>query len=322
MTLASQPMKSHFSNFVRWSVTAVISLACGCATLPPAQQNQKAFSEPEAAVKTLASAIHADNMEQLMALFGPQGKEILSSGDPVADRNNRQVLAVAMDQQWRLQTSPTNPRDRELVIGDEQWPFPIPLVKTAAGWQFDTPAGKRELLARRIGRNELAAISVCRVYVVAQKEYAEEGRDGKPAGIYAQKVRSTPGKHDGLHWKEASPAEEPSPLSDLAAQAEATGYTAAVPTTTIRPFNGYFFRILSKQGKDAPGGAKDYVSNGEMTGGFALVAYPAEYGSSGIMTFIVASDGIVYQADLGDKTAKVGLETSEYNPDVTWSRVK
>ena len=300
------------------TVATSLVLVCGCQTAPPADLNQKVFARPEMAAEALAAAAKSGNTDELLAIFGPEGKDVLSSGDPVADRHNREVVSVALGEQWTLEK--IDRRSRELVIGHERWPFPIPVVKEPYGWRFDTAAGKREVLARRIGRNELAAIAVCRTYVIAQKEYAGAGHDGKPAGLYAQKVQSEPGKQDGLYWPVLTPEDKPSPLSDLAAQAAAEGYSTtrrAKPT----PLYGYYFRILTRQGKDAPGGAKDYIVNGDMKEGFALVAWPADYGNSGIMTFIVSHEGKVHQRDLGEDTAKAAASMTAYDPGPEWKVV-
>lgn len=305
-------------NLVVLALVACLSLMMGGCSSSAARPNQKTFADPQTAVQSLLSAAKKGDTAELLTIFGPEGGEILSSGDPIADKNNREAFVVALEQKWTLQDYNNS---KELVIGYEEWPFPVPLVQESYGWRFDTAAGKQEVLARRIGRNELAAIGVCQTYLIAQKEYASEGRDGKPAGIYAQKVRSDPGKHDGLYWATTTPGEKRSPLGDLAAQAESQGY--ATPTTAgPRPFNGYYFRILTEQGKDARGGAKSYLVNGEMKDGFALIAYPAEYGNSGIMTFIVNQDGIIHEADLGDHTAKIAGDIKSYNPDSNWHPVK
>jgi hypothetical protein len=301
-----------------------VAIHLGGCEAPKEQKNsvlehQRTFKTPETAVEALAQAARSGDEDELMAIFGPEGREVLASGDPVADKSNRGVFAVALDQQWALE--PIDSKTRELIVGHEQWPFPIPLVKESSHWRFDTAAGKLEVLARRIGRNELAAIAISRTYVIAQKEYASQGRDGKPAGIYAQKVHSEPERHDGLYWAMSSPDEERSPLGELAAQAEAEGYTTAAPKQP-RPFHGYFFRILSEQGDDAPGGAKSYIVNGEMRQGFALIAYPAEYGNSGIMTFIVNQDAIVHEADLGEDTLSVAGQIQAYNPDASWRAIE
>lgn len=273
---------------------------------------QARFTTPEGAVEALTAAAKAADTPAMLSIFGPQGREILSSGDAVADAHARDVFVIATAEKWSLEAS--DPNRRELVVGNEQWPFPIPLVRDDQGWRFDTDAGKREVRARRIGRNELSAIGICETYVIAQKQYAAEGHDGAPAGRFATKFRSTPGQHDGLYWP-TQPREKLSPLGDLAAQATSEGYTKAdAPTQGPRPFRGYFFRILTQQGASAPGGAKNYIVNGQMTGGFALVAYPVEYGNSGIMTFIVNQDGVIREADLGPDTAKQAGAISEYDP--------
>lgn len=291
----------------------------GCATESAAYRNQETFEDPTSAVQTLVTAARNDDTAELAAIFGPDGREILSSGDPVMDRMHREVFVVAADQGWMVER--VGDGTRELVVGDEQWPFPIPLVKDRRGWWFDTEAGKLEILARRIGRNELAVIGILRTYVLAQQEYAADGHDGRPAGIYARKIRSTPGRHDGLYWSSESPGDLPSPLSSLAADAAGEGYSGE-STTTPTPFHGYYFRILTRQGKDAPGGPGSYVVSGEMTGGFAAIASPAEYENSGIMTFLVGQDGIVFEADLGKDTPAIASKITEYDPDGRWRTVE
>jgi Protein of unknown function (DUF2950) len=202
-----------------------------------------------------------------------------------------------------------------LVIGNEEWPFPIPLVRKDDSWQFDTAAGREEILARRIGRNELNTIEACLAFVDAQQEYAEKGIGGN--GVYAQRIVSQPGKKDGLYWPAAS-GEDESPLGDLAASAAAEGYRAGQQRM---PYHGYYYRVLTRQGPSALGGAIDYVVRGKMIGGFALVAYPAEYGNSGVMTFVVNHQGVVFQKDLGLSTARVSGAMTTFNPDQSWSRV-
>jgi hypothetical protein len=243
--------------------------------------------------------------------------EAVASGDPVADRHDREVIALAMGQGWRW--APHGANGKELIIGDEQWPFPVPLVKTGNAWQFDSAEGKEEVLARRIGGNELGVISLCRDYVRAQKEYASEPHDGKPAGVFAQRFRSSPRLHDGLFWR-LKRGEMSSPFGELVAAAIAEGYDPNKPDAS--PFRGYRFRILTAQGPVAPGGKKSYVVNGNMTGGFALLAYPAKYAFSGVMTFVVGPDGVVYEKDLGKDTAKQALRLTEYNPDKSWTAVQ
>jgi hypothetical protein len=310
-------MRSWVRRTSRALAACVLGVA-GCAASSPAYRNQRVFGDPTSAVDALAAAAGNGDSAGLEAIFGPEGREVLSSGDPVADRRQREVFVVALSQGWSLVSTGDNAK--ELVIGHEQWPFPIPLVKDRRGWWFDTAAGKHEVLARRIGRNELAAIGVLRTYGIAQRKYASEGRDGKPAGIYARKVRSEPGKHDGLFWPMTAPGEKPSPLGDLAAEAAAEGYSGESKGPT--PFHGYFYRVLTRQGKDAPGGAKSYVVGGDMKEGFAMVAHPAEYGNSGIMTFQVGPDGTIYESDLGEDTAKAAAAITEYSPDSAWHKVE
>ena len=297
----------------------VLLLAVSISAIPAVGQTQKTFATPEEAVKAAVAAAKADNKAELLAIFGPDAEQILSSGDPVADRQQRQVVLLAFGQGWRLEDKKDG--GKEIIVGNEDWPFPIPLVKEGSGWRFDTAAGADEILARRIGRNELSIIQACRSYTEAQLVYASAGQDGKPAGTYAQKIRSTEGKHDGLFWP-AKPGEKLSPLGDLAAKAAEEGYRADPNHPGPQPFHGYFFRILTAQGAAAPGGAKSYLVNGDMSGGYALVAWPADYGNSGIMTFVVNQEGVVYQKDLGEETAQAASQMKEYNPNKTWQKVK
>ena len=300
---------------VVWVLVACVLGVAGCATESPAYRGQETFESPASAVGTLIAAARSGNRAELDAIFGPDGDDVLSSGDAVQDDHQLEVFVVALDEGWSLEDMEDG--SRELIIGHEQWPFPIPLVKDSRGWWFDTAAGEVEILARRIGRNELAVLGSLRTYVYAQREYASRGHDGKPAGLYAQKIRSDPGMHDGLYWNANTPGEGASPLSVLAAGAAAEGY-ADEPTKGPRPFHGYYFRILTRQGGAAPGGALDYVVDGEMTEGFAVLAYPADYENSGIMTFIVGPDGIINESDLGEETATIAGAIDEYNPDERW----
>ena len=290
----------------------VTMVACGGG---PEKSGQKTFSTPEDAVVAMVDAARAGNKAELSAIFGPEGEKILSSGDPVMDQNAVQTFVAAYDERAQLSEENGN---RVLLIGNEEWPFPIPLIKDGAIWRFDTEAGVDEVLFRRVGRNELNTIEACRAYVAAQQEYAKKTHDGKAAGAYAQRFASTSGKQDGLYWQVGA-SEEPSPLGELIAKAAALGYRAGDKPV---PFYGYYFRILTSQGNNAGGGARDYMKQGEMRGGFALIAVPAEYGNSGIMTFIVNQDGVVFQKDLGPDTAKVGAEISAFDPDPTWTKVQ
>jgi hypothetical protein len=299
------------------TVAAVLGLLAFLLPACSRPSDRTRFNTPDDAAKALLAALETNNPTELKAIFGPNAEQDLSSGDPVSDRHDRQVIALAMRQSWKW--VPSGADRSELVLGDEQWPLPIPLVKAGSGWEFDTDAGKEEMLSRRIGRNELRVIELCRAYVLMQQEYASRPRDGKPAGLYAQKLRSEPGRHDGLYW-EVGPKEGRSPLGDLVAKATTEGYDGNRSAST--PFYGYYFRVLTAQGAAAKGGAKDYVVNGEMSGGFGLVAYPAEYGRSGIMTFMVNQDGVVYESDLGAETSKAAAEVKAFNPDAAWAEVK
>jgi hypothetical protein len=294
----------------------LLAVAMPCA----AQQNEaRAFATPEEAVLALADAARAKGMDALTSIFGPVGREILDSSDPATSQRNRETFTVAFAEAWKLEDAGAG--RKELVIGRESWPFPVPIVKTPRGWVFDTAAGKEEILNRRVGRNELAALEVTQAYVKAQRAYAASSHDGKPAGTYAQRIASDPGTQNGLYWPTGR-GEARSPLGDLLAQAAKDGQPrdAAQPGRT--PFHGYYFRIVTGgQGSSAPGGAKAYVVNGAMTGGFALVAWPAQYDVTGVMTFIVNQDGIVYEKDLGPETATRAAGLTRYDPDSTWTRV-
>ena len=303
----------------RMASTAVVLIAgmaiVSCAPTPP---QEKRFGTPEEAVAALIATAKAGNLDDLLTLFGPGGQELVSSSDPATGRKNREVFEAAAAEQWRL--ADLRPDAKELIVGSEDWPFPIPLVKDANGWRFDTAAGKEEVLARRIGRNELAVIDICRAYVTAQRAFAKAGHDGKPAGLYARKFNSDAGTENGLYWpaKRGGPR---SPLGDLVAAAAEDGYGLAARQDPA-PFHGYHFRILTAQGPAAAGGATDYVRNGEMSGGFALVAWPAQYDATGIMTFIVNGEGIVFEKDLGQETPASAKAVTRYDPDGTWLRVQ
>jgi hypothetical protein len=270
---------------------------------------QEQFGTPEAAVEALIAAARSGDGDAVLKVLGPDGKPIVSSGDPVADSNLRQDFVSAYDAKHAIEMEGDG--TQTLVIGSDGWPFPIPLVNKAGQWQFNTNEGLDEILRRRIGRNELSTIQVSLAYVQAQNEYASLDPAGQGRGAYAQRIVSRPGKKDGLYWPSAED-EEASPLGELAAQAAAEGYkTGGAPI----PYHGYYYRILTRQGATAPGGAYNYLAKGKMIGGFALIAYPAEYGNSGIMTFLVNHDGTVWQKDLGPKTAKLAQKIESFMPD-------
>ena len=273
----------------------------------------RAFATPEEAVRTLVDAAKQGNVDLMLAIFGPDGRELAATSDPATARVKFKVFAVAAAERTRLDDE--GPNRKTLVIGHEDWAFPVPLVKAADGWRFDTAAGKEEILARRIGGNELAVIATCRAYVTAQRRYAQQGHDGKPAGLYAMKIASDPGTENGLYWVAAS-GRKPSPLGETLAQAAEDG--RAVNAAGRRSFHGYYFKILTSQGPAAAGGARNYVVNGAMSGGFALVAWPAEYAVTGVMTFVVNQDGVVLEKDLGSATSAVAEKMTTYNPDKTW----
>ena len=276
------------------------------------------FSSPAQASRALFLAAQAGDETALLEIFGPDGKEIISSGDPVEDKNSRDQFVQKYVEMNRLVEEPDG--TVRLYIGAENWPMPIPLVNKSGGaWYFDTGAGREEILFRRIGRNEIAAIRVLQELVDAEKEYYSEPRDNA-VKQYAQKFVSDQDKHNGLYWK-TSNGETESPIGPLVAYASSEGY-AKDPNFGSGPFRGYYYGVVTRQGKNASGGAKNYVVNGNMTRGFAFLAYPAEYGVSGVMTFIVNQDGIVHQKDLGPNTAELVKTLREYNPDKTWVKVE
>ena len=281
-----------------------------------AKSIQKTFESPEAALEALVKALRDDNEKELLAVFGPGSETLVWSGDAVDDRERREIFVKLYEDKNRLEAV----GDKKVIVhvGNNDWPFPIPIVKAGKNWRFDTKQGKQEILNRRIGENEHDAIQTCLAIVDAQREYATMDRDGDGLLEYAQKFHSTPGKHDGLYW-ETKPGEKPSPLGPLVARARDEGYTAE---KTPEPYNGYFFRMLKAQGKSAKGGAYSYLVKDKMVGGFAIVAYPAAYATSGVKTFIVNHGGVVYQKDLGPGTAKKAKAMKEFNPDKTWEKAE
>jgi len=280
----------------------------------------RGFATPEEAVRALVDAAKQGNLDLMLAIFGPDGRELAATSDPATARMNLKVFTVAAKERMRLDDA--GPNRKTLVIGNEDWPFPVPLVKAADGWRFDTAAGKNEILARRIGRNELAVIDTCRAYVTAQRRYAQRGHDGKPAGLYAMTFASDPGKQNGLYWA-AAKGQKLSPLGEMVAQAaEDVRPVNAAGSRQPSPFQGYYFRILRSQGPAAAGGARNYIVNGVMSGGFALVAWPVQYAATGVMTFMVNQDGIVFEKDLGSGTGAVAEKVTTYDPDKTWQPIR
>lgn len=276
---------------------------------------QKTFATPADAGAGFLEAAQSGNQNALLAIFGPDGKVALFSGDAVKDQDNLQDFVAAYNQMHRWREIKAG--GEILYTGADNYPFPIPLGQNPSGqWYFDTAAGKDEILARRIGRDELTAIAACQGVADAEQKYFAEKYDGDKAGQYTQKFISDDGTQDGLYWP-VSAGQTPSPFEVVRDFAKAAGYTNSGDKP--QPYNGYYFRILTKQGDSAPGGAKDYVVNGKMTGGFAALAYPAEYRNSGIMTFIIGKDGIVYQKDLGEGTTEAAAALTEYNPGDGWN---
>jgi len=296
----------------------VIMLSLSGTSFAASAPQQKTFPSAADAVKAAISAARSNDDKELLTIFGAQAKDLISSGDAVADKQRRAQFIKAFDEKNRLVVEGEN---TIVVIGKDEWPFPIPLVKKNDSWVFDTAKGREEILNRRIGDNELSAIQVSLAYFDAQREYAQKDRDGDGLLEYAPKFRSDSGKKNGLYW-EAKTGEEVSPLGLFAVRAVKEGYAQKAPTDKPAPYHGYYYRILSAQGKDASGGAYSYMVKGSMIGGFALVAYPAEYGNSGVMSFIINHDGKVFQKDLGKNTASAATTMKEYNPDSTWTAVK
>ena len=293
------------------SVTVLIVLAFAQDT------ERKKFTSPEAAFSALLDATKNNDTKELMAIFGPGGKDIISSGDAIADKEARERFVKSAGDAAKF--SKVDNSKVLVVIGKDGWSFPVPLVKSSRGWAFFTEDGKEEIINRRIGRNELRAIQVALAYVDGQIEYASKDRNGDGVLQYAGKFVSSPGKKDGLYW-EAVPGQEASPLGPLIARATEEGYPIRKKDEKASPYQGYYFHILKSQGGNAPGGDVDYVKNGKMVAGFGLVAYPAEYGVSGIMTFIVSQQGIVYEKDLGPKTDEIAMAIKKYDPDKTWKQ--
>jgi hypothetical protein len=299
----------------------VVALALiGAATVGAAcrrtdSQPYRAFATPEDAVRALIAAAAAGKVDDIVGIFGPEGKALIDASDPASARRGREVFSAAAAERWWLTDGEAG--TKTLVVGYEDWPFPVPLIREARGWRFDTAAGAEEILVRRIGRNELSVIRVCETYVLAQHLYSRDAHDGRPSGVYAAAFRSDPGKQNGLYWP-ARRGVRRSPIGDLLAEAADTRRLAADQGRPA-PFHGYYYRILSAQGASARGGARSYIVNGEMTGGFSLVAWPADYDTSGVMTFIVNQDGVVHQKDLGRDTDAAARAMSLYDPDASWT---
>jgi hypothetical protein len=275
---------------------------------------QRSFATPQEVVQATIAAAGNNDTTALLQLFGPAGKDIVESGDPAEDKDLRAEFARSAHEKLQIETDPLTPDRVTFTVGTAGWPFPVPVIRKDGKWQLDPASGRLEILARRIGKNELNAMEVCRGYAEAQMEYAAGARDGDRVLKYAQKIVSTPGKHDGLYSNEGS--------DELVSQAFAMAETdSPVAGKKTEPYHGYYFRVLKSQGPDAAGGSFDYVVNGKMIGGFALVAWPAEYGVSGIQTLIINHDGVVYEKDLGAGTALQARQMTKFNTDKSWERI-
>ena len=292
-------------------LTGTALLALALSSLAHAQQR---FNTPDAAVEALVAAARSGDRRTVVSILGPGSQELVASGDPVEDDNVKKEFLTAYDAQHRIVSESGKPS--VLVVGQNDWPFPIPLVQRDGQWSFDTAAGREEILARRIGLNELATMKAMLAYWDAQNEYADMNKDKNGMATYAQRIVSTPGKKDGLYWP-TSGSEPDSPLGEAVAAATQRGYRVGAG----EPYHGYYYKVLTSQGPNAPGGAVDYVVRGNMIGGFGLVAYPAEYGTSGIMTFIINNDGDIYERDLGSGTGRIASRMTTFNPDHTWRKV-
>ena len=306
-----QIRKTRLALVVLLILTAILTSARLAAQ---AISGQKTFSSSSEAVKNLMDAARSGDPAQLVPIIGPQAAELISSGDLGAAKQVLANFVKAYDQKHAISTEAQG--FEFLQVGQGDWPFPFPIVRDGKVWYFDIDRGNEEILDRRVGRNELGAIALCEGYVQSQKDYASKGHDGNSRGIYAQRFLSNPGKQDGLYWP-ASKGEPESPMGPLVASASlenSSRQSAGDPA----PYHGYFYKILTAQGPDAPGGEKSYIVDGTLTGGFALIAYPAKYAYSGVMTFIVNEDGIVYQQDLGEKTTDRASKITAYNPDGSW----
>lgn len=307
-------MRRTLGRTVALFATTIALSSCSRTTSePPAQRS---FASAEEAAQALARAVLANDTTALLDIMGPESRPLILPTDRVQAARDRQVLAAAMNEKWWIEGAGDSART--LVMGNESWPFPIPIVRSSDGWKFDTDAGREELLHRRIGSNELAVMEVANAYVAAQREYASAGRDGHTPGVYAQRFVSEPGRQDGLYWPVMSPDSAQSPMGALAAQAASDGYRRS-ETGSRTAYHGYFFKVLTAQGAHVRGGARSYIVDGLMRGGFALIAWPADYGESGIMTFIIGPDGVLHQKDLGTGTATLAPAIEAYDPDSSWT---
>lgn len=309
--------KNHLNILIVTALAGVMYLFAFSKAPALADGQQKTFTTPDEAIRVMLEAFRTSDEQKLMEILGPENKDLITTSDRAQDAYARKKLyALACEKLIREKSG-----DNKLIIlaGNTEWPFPFPLVKEGTRWRFDSAAGREEIINRRVGKNELNAVAVCRLYVKAQREYISRDRNGDDIMEYALKFGSTPGKHDGLYWPyDPALKEAPSPLEDLIRKS--SKYTKE--RKKDEPFYGYYYRILTRQGEVAPGGAYDYIINGHLMAGYAMIAYPANYGTSGVMTFLVNQRGKVYQKDLGADTLKIAQEITSYNPDKGWMVVQ
>jgi len=319
MTLPTHKDRTVMNKIIAGSVKCLFltfGLVAICANaVHAANAKPETFASPEQAAVALAAAAHDNDAAAMLAIFGADGRQLVTSGDAIEDKETRARFSGRYDEAHKILRDAAD--KARLLVGSDEWPFPIPLERKGSVWQFDTRAGIEEILDRRVGRNELNAIEVCRSYVQAQRDYAADLSAEKKPAEYAQKFVSTAGMHDGLYWP-AAPGEALSPIGPQMAHARAEGYAAQSESGGRVPYHGYFYKILTRQGASAPGGARDYLADGHMSGGFALVAFPATYGDSGVMTFVVNQDGIVFEKNLGPNTAALASAIAAFDPDRSW----
>ena len=306
----------RLSRIAMMLVVGLVLTAAGCAVRPTDDANQQSFSTPEEATAALVAALEKHDVVAMQRLLGPSTAGVLSSGDTTEDRKDREAFLARYRERHQLVAGGHD--DVMLQVGEDEWPLPVPLLRSNGRWRFDGDAAAHELLVRRIGTNELHTIDVMRGFVEAEEEYAAVGHDGAAPGIYARVLRSDPGRQNGLYWEVAN-GQPPSPAGPLLAAAAAGRTTENAGTPA--PYHGYVYRMLFSQGPAATGGERDYTVDGKLTGGFALLAYPAEYGETGVMTFLVSHDGVVWQRDLGQGSAERAAAITRFDPDRTWTPI-
>lgn len=307
---------SNRSSAIKFVLSCFVLLSVCSRPAGAAGNAAKTFPTPKAAAAALVDAAENFDVQALDEILGPDGKDIIHTGEPARDREIAQQFAGQAREEMEVSIDPRTKRRAFISVGKDEWPFPVPIVKTGATWSFDSKAGLNEILFRRVGRNELDAVSICRGFVEAQDEYVLEKHAGSNVNQYAQKIISSPGKQDGLAWQNPD-GSWGGPVGEKVARAIERGYAAKAD-----PYHGYFFKVLKGQGPNAPLGQMDYVVNGAMIGGFALIAFPAQYRVTGVMTFIVSNDGVVYQKDLGPNTLQIAGSIDRFNPDKSWTPVE